>query len=129
MSTDQSKLMEIVQEQLDIRVNGLIRWLFFGLLAVLATIIVAAFRLGIQVERVNATMQHDAARHATAAKQIADIESWRSRVETSAARGFADRFTAGDYDTAASLFNMRGPAVMLPFLGEIRRIHPLKDTP
>lgn len=129
MSTDQSKLMDIVQEQLDIRVNGLIRWMFFGLLAVLATIIVAAFRLGIQVERVNATLKNDAALHAATAAQIADIEAWRRRSESATARGFADRFTATDYDTAASLFNMRGPMVMLPFMGEIRRVHPLRDGP
>jgi hypothetical protein len=123
MSREQSEVLSIVTSEMDKRENKFLKWLLLGLLATVATIAAAAFLLGFKIQatlnQVNAiaTLQ-DVMRVETKAR-VGDWTAWRKSVDDGNLRSAGDRFTSGDFDVAAAMFNMGNPPVMLPYTREI----------
>jgi hypothetical protein len=125
MSREQESVLNVVTAEMDKRENKFLKWLFFGLLATVSSITVAAFILGFKIQatlnEVNSMSAWQDVTRAETKARVDEWAAWRKSVDDGNLKSAGDRFTATDFDTAASIFNMKMPPVDMPYTREIQQ--------
>jgi len=130
MSREQSEVLTAVTSEMDKRENKFLKWLLGGLLVMILSLATASYVLGAKIQdaqnKLNSLITAHEVVTAETDARVQEWSAWRRSVEDGNLRSMGDRFTAADWDVAASIFNMSSPPVLLPFS---RDIHQRSRTP
>lgn len=125
MSREEAEVLNIVTGEMDKRENKFLKWLLLGLAAMVVSIATAAFILGFKIQdtlnKVNTLVVTQDVMRSEAKLRLDELAAWRKSVEDGDLKSIGDRFTASDYDIAASIYNMKMPATPMPYSREIHQ--------
>jgi hypothetical protein len=88
-------------------------------------IIILSFAAGMWAARlqyqVSQILEHSEKAQQEVADRNRDWTAWRDTVEERLRNGTGDRFTGSDWNTAASIYNLKMPMIALPYMWEIKK--------